>query len=372
MSITEPWGHTSPAQQVVVGAGVVDALPDVLKALGVRRALVVTTSGREGSELGRAVLVRLGRNLAATATIVEPSVPAPTVQRGVADLRAEGADGLVALGGGAAVDTAKALAFFAEQEAGTPAAGFADRPVLPIVAVPTTLVGAAFTPHFAMLDPNTRRVAVAGGPTTVPSAVVADLDALATLDPDELSASAIAALGNAVDVVLAAEGDPEGRALAVGAVAPLLAGFDQLAEHPGPASASLLDGSVLAGRSLQSSPDGLLRALVRLVSARTGAPFGRVHAALLVPVVRVLAEVIDEARLAPLCSAVGAGSGDELAEALGDLLARVGAESRLADLDVSDDDLDAVARQSASQRGVQRAVRPLGEIDVRALLDDAS
>lgn len=365
----EQWTHTSTAQQVVVGSAAVDALSDVVRALGMRRVLLVTTPGRAQAEIAERVLVRLGRSHAATSTVVEPMVPATSVQRGVADLRAAGADGIVALGGGAAIDTAKALGFFAEQEAGTPAAGFADRSVMPVVAVPTTLVGAAFTGIFSMIDPNTRRSTSAGGSTTVPLAVLADLDPLGDLSERDLAHSVAAALAQAVDVALDPQSDPETRALAIAGAGSLVAGLEMSDDDDAPRS--LLDGAVLAGRSMQAGPDGLQRALVRLVATRSGAPFGAVHAALAPHTTRVLADVVSDSVLRPLVSALGGGGDDALADVLGARLAVAGPVEGLAALGVIDEDLDAVARQSTSQRGVQRAARPLGESDVRALLDDA-
>jgi maleylacetate reductase len=365
----ERWTHTGPTQQVVVGSSAVDVLTEIVRALGMRRVLLLTTPGRAESEIADRVISRLGRVHAMTSTVVESTVPAPAVQRGVIDLRGSGADAIVALGGGAAIDTAKALAFFAEQEAGTPAAGFADRPVMPIVAVPTTLVGAAFTGTFSMVDPHTRRGSMAGGLTTVPVSVLADLDPLSDLSDTALQRSVAAALAQSIDVALDPATDPEARALAAAGVAALVSGA--LDPQEGPIPREVLDGSVLAGRSMVSSPDGLQRALVRLVAGRTGAPFGAVHAALAPHTTRVVSDVVPEWVLAPVASALRAEPDEPVANALERLLVGTLGATGLSTLGISDEDLDAAARQSASQPGVQRAARPLGEADVRALLDDA-
>ena len=47
--MTEAWTHTSLAQQLVFGAGSLDRLPELVKLLGVRKALLVTTEGRLAS-----------------------------------------------------------------------------------------------------------------------------------------------------------------------------------------------------------------------------------------------------------------------------------------------------------------------------------
>ena len=68
----------------------------------------------------------------------------------------------------------------------------------------------------------------------------------------------------------------------------------------------------------------------------------------------------------------------EVGDALGDRHDPLGRLSallptvRLSELGCTGDDLDAVARLSQANRSVQRNPRPLGESDVRALLEDVS
>ena len=76
--------------------------------------------------------------------------------------KGRGIDGIVSFGGGSCADLAKAVAFFTEQEAGTPGASFFDRPVVPHVAIPTTYSGAELTSGFGMTDPRTRQKSGAG------------------------------------------------------------------------------------------------------------------------------------------------------------------------------------------------------------------
>ncbi|MDQ6698398.1 MAG: maleylacetate reductase, partial [Actinomycetota bacterium] len=74
--MSDAWTHTGYAQQVLFGAGVVQKLPDVVRQLGVRRVLFVTTEGRAESADGAAVRQLLGRALASTFAGVQSHVPA--------------------------------------------------------------------------------------------------------------------------------------------------------------------------------------------------------------------------------------------------------------------------------------------------------
>src|SRR5262245_25949578 len=109
------WTHTGYAQQVVFGEGALSRLNEVLKALAVKRVLLVTTKGRAASADGERLVKAIGRNLATTFADVESHVPAPTVQAAVMMARREGADAIVSFGGGSCADLGKAVNFFVEQ-----------------------------------------------------------------------------------------------------------------------------------------------------------------------------------------------------------------------------------------------------------------
>ena len=79
------------------------------------------------------------------------------MREAAASLEEPGADGLVGLGGGSAIDTCKAVVAELAPEAGAP---------LPrIVAIPTTYAGAEWTPYFGMLLGPGRK---GGGWTSAP------------------------------------------------------------------------------------------------------------------------------------------------------------------------------------------------------------
>ncbi|MGY6502227.1 MAG: iron-containing alcohol dehydrogenase family protein [Acidimicrobiales bacterium] len=366
-----PWVHTSPAQQVHVGAGAIGSMGEVLKALGIRRALLVTTEGRAASDGGRRVQKAIGRALADTLDTVVPHVPTTVVQEAAASARRVGADGLVSLGGGSAVDTAKAVGFVLEREAGTPGAGFADRPALPHVAVPTTLAGAAYTGRFALLDPGSRRSSVAEGPTMVPSAVLVDAEMTADLDGPDLAGSIAMAIAHAVETMWSPQSTPEALALAEAGLRAIVAAGPAAVAEPGDIErrATLVDAAVLCGRSRQSVGDGLHHALAHLIAARAGVSAGAVHAALLPGTARFTFDVVDQ--VAERVAAALGEPGHDPTDVLVGLLGRMATPVGLAELGVDDETLDAVARQAGGHRGVQRHPRPAGEADVRALLDDA-
>jgi alcohol dehydrogenase class IV len=155
--MTSSWTHTSLAQQLVFGAGSLDRLSEVVRGIGARRALLVTTEGRLASPDGARVVRLLGRALESTFAEVQSHVPVPLVQQAVLQARRDAIDVVVSFGGGSCADLGKAVCFFLEQEAGMPGASHIDRPVVPHVSIPTTYSGAELTPFFGMTDPATKQ-----------------------------------------------------------------------------------------------------------------------------------------------------------------------------------------------------------------------
>ena len=82
--MSRSWTHTGYAQRVHFGAGALDSLPAVLKEVGGRRVLLVSTKGRLESDDGARVVKLLGRSLAATYDGARSHVPTTKKSRGMA------------------------------------------------------------------------------------------------------------------------------------------------------------------------------------------------------------------------------------------------------------------------------------------------
>ena len=89
-----PWTHTGFAQRLVFGSGTVAQVGELLRAVGARRAMLVTTAGRSASEDGDRLRRSIGSVLTSTFAEVTSHAPAPMVQAAV--LQARVRDGRVA------------------------------------------------------------------------------------------------------------------------------------------------------------------------------------------------------------------------------------------------------------------------------------
>jgi maleylacetate reductase len=366
------WTHTGYAQQIVFGSGSLRRIGEVLRAVGPRRVMLVTSAGRAKSDEGEQVVKAIGRALGSTFSEVESHVPAPVVQAAVAQARRDGVDGIVSFGGGSCADAGKAVNFFIEQEQGTPGTSFADRPVLPHISIPTTYSGAELTPFFGMTDPHTRQKSGAGGPTCAPVAAIYD-PVLTLSTPTTVSAeTGMNALAHCVEILWSRTATPEAIAIATAGVRRIVIALPWVVEEPDDMAGrtAMLEGAALGGRCLQNGSMGVHHGLAQLVGGRTGISHGLANAIILPHTIRYNADAAPDA-LAALRDAMSLDEGDEVADSIEALVERLGLPTRLSDVGVTDEDLEAVARLSQGNPNVQANPKPVSEADALKLLEDA-
>jgi maleylacetate reductase len=341
------WDHAAAAQQIRFGTGRAAETARVVRDLGGRRVLLVTSSGRLDADDGRRLVQTLGSALVSTYAGARPHVPTDTVQEALRQGRRDGVDTVVSFGGGSCADLGKAVCYFTEQEQGTPGSSHLDRPALPHVAIPTTYSGAALTPSFGMTDQRTRRKAGAAGPTVAP--VVAIYDPLVTVSmPARLSAeTGMSALAHCIECVCSATRTPEAEAIALAGIARIAKALPAVVEHPTDVDVRerMLAGAIFGGRCLQNASTGVHHALVQVLGGRTGISDGLVSAVLLPHAIRARRDVPPE-DIAQIGRALGDAS--DAAGAVETLLRQLRLPGRLSDCGVEDEDIEVVARLAES------------------------
>ncbi len=200
--------------RVRFGPGRIAELADACKELGMARPLLVTDPG-----LGEMpfVTAALAANAAAgvpTAMFadIKSNPVGRNVDDGVAAYRAEGCDGVIAFGGGSALDVGKAVALMIGQT--RPIWDFEDRDdwfervdvggMAPVVAVPTTAgTGSEVGRASAITDEDARAKKIIFHPGMMPAIVVADPELTLGLPPKLTAATGMDALAHSLEAYCA-------------------------------------------------------------------------------------------------------------------------------------------------------------------------
>ena len=311
-------------------------LPGLLSDCAIAEPLVVTTPRWTGLELPATRLF----------DGVRPHVPSSTV---AAALDAtEGADGLLAVGGGSAIDTAKAVSV----ETG-----------LPVVSVPTTYSGAEWTSRYGVLDEE--RGTKGGGSGAHLAGILYDEELTLSLPRDQTGGTALNALAHCAEA-LYVEGrneDSDRQALAgaelISASLPrvLADGRDREARR------DLLLGASHAGAALEGAGLGLAHAIAQALGGRFGIPHGAANALSRAPALRFNRPVAG-AEIARLAAAMNV----EDAAARAEELARLAGFERLRDLGVPAEGLDEVAALAAARPGNRANPRQASAGEIAELL----
>jgi alcohol dehydrogenase class IV len=267
------------------GDGARAALPDLLAEHNVESPLVVTDEGVEDAGIATDVLGPLTGEPTRYRAITEPGTDDFD---GLPDGEF---DGLVAVGGGSVLDTAKVAALLLTH-GGDPAdylgEGQVPGPVLPLVAVPTTSgTGSQATQTAVLAHDGVKRGA--SDESLRPNVAVVDPELTVDLPRSVTARSGFDAFVHALESLTARDyrwvpdrpinyqgAHPVSRALAGRALRLVWTGLER-AVHDGAdreARRQLSLGSHLAGAAFSNSGLGIVHAFASTVGGMTGAPHG--------------------------------------------------------------------------------------------------
>jgi maleylacetate reductase len=320
----------------------------ILAEVGIERAVLVAT------ERGASVVESLP--VVGAFAGVLPHVPAETVARAADVVESHRADGIVALGGGSAIDTAKAVVARMAGE---------DRLRLPrIVAVPTTYAGAEWTHYFGMLLGPGRK---SGGADerARPVAAVYDPELTLGLGLQDTVGTAMNALAHCAEAFYFEPSTEDALAQAAAGAGAIGAALPDVVAEPGslPHRTLLLDGAMHAALALADSGLCLGHAMAQGLGGRFGLPHGAMNALCLPAALRFNEPVVPEA-IESFARALG------VSDAAGRIeeLARLGGFERLRDFGVPESELDSVAEAIAERPGAKANPRPADAVEIAGLL----
>ena len=276
----KPWTFYNPVS-VTFGQDSLAELPQLCTG---RRVLLVTTRGTMQRGLGPRVCAMLADRTIEVLDAVETNPDLFATQAMADALRNFAPDEIIALGGGSALDTAKALSVCLAAPAGwTLQAHIIDQTApaptaaIPIVAIPTTAgTGSEVTPFATLWDHARKKKLSLASPCVFPRSAIVDWHLLVGTPVPTLISCGLDALSQALESAWNKNSQPVTRLMAARAV-PMaiqaLPGLLHAIPSPG-ALAQISEASLLAGLCISQTRTALAHSMSYPLTARFGIPHG--------------------------------------------------------------------------------------------------
>lgn len=336
------------AARVIFGAGRRNEVAAELERLGVKRALVLSTADQspKAAEFG----AMIGDKLGAIYPGAVMHTPVQVTEAAMHQMEQMDCDGILSVGGGSTIGLGKAIAY---------------RSDLPQLVVPTTYAGSEMTPILGQTEQGLKTTL--RSPKVLPETVIYDPELMMTLPGFIAGPSGMNAIAHAVEALYAEDANPIISMMAEESIRALSAALPALVGEAGTleAQAQAVYGAWLAGACLGS----VGMAIHHKICHTLGGSFDLNHAdihCLMIPYSTAYNRAAAPEAMTRIARALGS---DDAAAGLYGLLQRLGNKKSLAEMGLSEADLD-----KAAELAVQNPYynpRPVTKAAVREMLQAA-
>ena len=377
-----------PRTRLVFGVHAVERVGEIIREFGVKKVLLVTDPGIAKAGHAEHVLKSLATD-GVTAVVFDRVRENPTtrcVDDCLAVAKASGIEAIIGLGGGSSMDTAKGCNFLLTnggQMKDYWGVGKATKPMLPLVAIPTTAgTGSECQSAALIADEATHQKMACLDPKA--AARVAILDpALTVSQPARVTAcTGIDAIAHAVETTVTKKRNAISRMFSHEAFKLLAPNFARVIANPQDLDArgQMLLGAAFAGTAIENSMLGAAHSMANPLTAHYGVVHGQAVGMMLPHVIRFNAEN-EAARLgyaelasAPEIACVSEGveqAVEALIREIQTLLELAKMPATLGDCGVKPSDLPKLAAEAAKQWTATFNPRAVTEKDFLALYEAA-
>jgi maleylacetate reductase len=365
--------HNFPAiDRVVYGKAAPDALNDEAMRLDAKRVFLIVsrTLNTKTDEIEKIRRALGGRHVATFDGIAEHTTrkQAAEVARQAKDA---GADLLVAVGGGSAIDLAKIVIMAMEHEI-RDEAGFDPFPMGPgatvspfrapkvrQIAVPSTLNGGEYNAAALVTDERNRLKQIFFHPRMMPVAIILD-PALTFHTPSKLwMGSGTRSMDHGIEALCSPAGTPLADEVVLAGIRTLREGMLRTLQQPDDLDARRLSqyGAWLAAFGLQARvPMGASHGIGHVLGGTFGVPHYYCTPVIMPSLLRYNKAFTEDAQQR-LATALGE-PGMEAAAAFAQFTKKLGLPGRLADVGIGEDKFDQISKIAINHRFVQANPRP--------------
>jgi alcohol dehydrogenase len=377
-----------PRTRLVFGEGTVMQTGEIARELGGRRVLVVTDSGlvRAGHPQRVEQSLRAAGLEVALYDRVHENPTTHDVQECLAAARAANVDLLIGLGGGSSMDTAKGCNFLLTnggQMKDYWGVGKATRPMLPLVAIPTTAgTGSECQSAALIADDKTHHKMACLDPKAVARVAILDPQLTVSQPLRVTACTGIDAIAHAVETAVTTKRNPLSLMFSHEAFKLCVTSLPRVLSHSFDISARgrMSLGAAFAGTAIETSMLGAAHSAANPLTAQFDVVHGEAVGLMLPHVVRfnandpVARRAYAELASAPEIACVSEGEEqavDALVARLDRLLNLAGMPRSLAAAGVQREAIPTLAREAAQQWTVRFNARPVTAQDFERLYEAA-
>ena len=339
-----------------------EVLPTEVQSRGFKRILVVTDASLVSAGVVDKVLEELDSNYIPYEVFsdVKPNPTVAEVQEGVKKCQQMGADCIVAIGGGSAIDTAKAIGVIMTNPEYSDVVSLdgacnTKNPCLPIFAVPTTAGTAAeVTINYVITDPTRVKKMVCVDPHDIPIVAIVDTELMASMPASLASATGMDALTHAMEGYITKAAWDMTDMFHLKAMSMIYQNLPKaVLEHDMDAINNMGVAQYIAGMGFSNVGLGIVHSMAHQLGAVYDTPHGLANAVLLPYVMRYNGEVcpdrfVDMGRAFGLdmYGVTGMDAVMKVVNAIQDLNQKLGIPAHLKEVGVKEEDIPMLSEKA--------------------------
>ena len=344
------------------GKGAISNVATEVKARGLKKVLLVTDKDLVKFNVATKVM-KVMDDAGIPYTVYDDIKANPTienVQTGVEICKKEGADCIVAVGGGSVIDTSKAIGIimtnpeFADVRS---LEGVADtkKPCLPIIAISTTSGTAAeVTINYVITDVEKSRKFVCVDPHDIPLVAVIDADMMSSMPKSLTAATGMDALTHAIEGYITKGAWEMTDMFHLKAIELISRSLRKACENDPQGRADMALGQYIAGMGFSNVGLGIVHSMAHPLGAVYDTPHGVANAIILPTVMEYNAEATGE-KYRDIAKAMGVPGTENMTQeeyrkaaidAVKKLSEDVGIPKKVSDVGVKEEDIPMLAQQA--------------------------
>ena len=369
--------------QIEFDYGAVQQLPAQCQRVGITRPLIVTDAGVRAAGVLQPVIDALQGLPHAVFDGTPPNPTEAAVRAATEIYQRERCDGLIAVGGGSAIDCAKGVAIaathpgplktYATIEGGSPKITEA---AAPLIAVPTTAGTGSEVARGAIVIVDDGRKLGFHSWSLMPRAAICDPALTLGLPPMLTAATGMDAIAHCMEVFMAPAFNPPADGIALEGLRRGWAHIERATRDGADREARLnmMAASIHGAMGFQKGLGCVHSLSHSLGGANPKLHHGTLNAVFLPAVIRFNAgaeSIQKEERLARMAQAMGLEKGADVAQAVHDMTARLGLPTGLAAMGVTEDMFDSVIEHALLDHCHKTNPRIASADDYRRMLNES-